>query len=93
MYLSNIDYFYGPYLTFKCTHTCINSSHSPFDFIWNNSQLYVVFGKQECRGMYIYLRESMYVPVYMCVFIFFSETTGPMKPKCMWNQNRIGEES
>ena len=37
--------------------------------------------------------ESMYVPVYMCVFKFFSETTGPMKPKCMWNQNRIGEES
>ena len=56
-----------------------------------------MFGKQECRGMYIYLRpkvpsESMYVPVYMCVFKFFSETTGPMKPKCMWNQNRIGEE-
>ena len=31
----------------------------------------------------------MYVPVYMCVFKFFSETTGPMKPKCMWNKNRI----
>ena len=56
-----------------------------------------MFGKQECRGMYIYLRpkvpsESMYVPVYMCVFKFLSETTGPMKPKCMLNQNRIGEE-
>ena len=34
----------------------------------------------------------MYVPVYMCVFNFFSETTGPMKPKCMWNQNRIGDK-
>ena len=24
--------------------------------------------------------ESMYMPVYMCVFNFFCETTGPMKP-------------
>ena len=30
----------------------------------------------------------MYVPVYMCVFKFFSEITGPMKPKFMWNQAR-----
>ena len=35
----------------------------------------------------------MYVSVYMCVFNFFNETTEPMKPKFMWNQNRIGEES
>ena len=43
-----------------------------------------MFGKQECRDMYIYIEdrrlpsESMYVPVYICVFKFFSETTGPM---------------
>ena len=30
----------------------------------------------------------MYVPVYMCVFNFFSETTGPMKPNFMWNQKK-----
>ena len=34
----------------------------------------------------------MCVTVYMCVFKVFSETTGPMKPKFMWNHNRIGEE-
>ena len=48
-----------------------------------------MFGKQECRGMFP--SESMYVPLYMCVIKFFSETTGPMKPKCMWNQNRQGQ--
>ena len=38
------------------------------------------------------------VKVCMClcicvrVFKFFSETTGPMKPKFMWDHNRIGEE-
>ena len=97
MYFSNIDYFYGPYLICKCTHTCINSSHSPFYFIWNNSQLLCLVNKNVGACTYIKDRrlpsESMYVPVYMCVFKFFSETTGPMKPKCMWNQNRIGEES
>ena len=30
--------------------------------------------------------------VYMCVFIFFSETTGPMKPKFTWNHDTMGEE-
>ena len=35
--------------------------------------------------------ESMYVPVYMCVFKFLSETTGPMKSKFMWNHNGIGD--
>ena len=32
----------------------------------------VVFGKQECRDMYLYLlpSESIYVPVFMCVFKF-----------------------
>ena len=45
--------------------------------------------------MYIYLkpkassRESIYVPVYMCVFKFFPKTREPF----MWNHNRIGEES
>ena len=33
------------------------------------------------------------MPVYMCVFNFFSETTGPIKPKCMWNQNRTGADT
>ena len=71
----------------------------PFHILFYLEQLAaVVFGKQEYRGMYIIkdLRlpiESMYMSVYMCVFKFFSEITGPMKPKCMWNQNRIGEES
>ena len=42
--------------------------------------------------------EGFQVKVCMCLCIcvcsfFLSETTGPMKPKCMWNQNRIGEES
>ena len=32
----------------------------------------------------------MYVPVYMCVFIFFSETIRPMRPKFIWNHKRIG---
>ena len=71
----------------------------PFPILFYLEQLAAaVFGKQECSGMYIYLdrrlpSESMYVPVYICAFKFFSETTGQMKPKCMWNQNRIGEES
>ena len=97
MYFSNIDYFYGPYLICKCTHTCINSSHSTFYFIWNNLQLLCLINKNVGVCTYIKDRrlpsENMYVPVYMCVFKSFSETTGPMKPKCMWNQNRISEES
>ena len=97
MYFSDIDYFYGPYLICKCTHTFINSSHPTFYFIWNNSQLLCMVNKNVGACTYIKDRrlpsESMYVPVYMCVFNFFSKTTGPMKPKCMWNQNRIGEES
>ena len=32
------------------------------------------------------------MPVYMCVFKFFSKTTGPMKPKCMWNQIRLARK-
>ena len=69
--------------------------YRPFPILFYLEQLVpVVFGKQEYRSICIYLAgESMYVPVYMCVFKFFSETTGPRKPKCMWNQNRIGEES
>ena len=61
----------------------------PFSILFYLEQLSaVVFGKQECRDMYMYRRlpsESMYVPVYMCVLNFFSETIGPMKPKFMWN--------
>ena len=79
------------------THTCINSSHSTFYFIWNNSQLLCLVNKNVGACTYIKDRrlpsESMYVPVSMYVFIFFSETTGPMKPKRMLNQKRIGEES
>ena len=97
MYFSNIDYFYGPYLICKCTHTCINSSQFTFYFIWNNSQLLCLVNKNVGACTYIKDRrlpsERMYVPVYICVFNFVSETTGPMKPKCMWNQNRTGEES
>ena len=37
-------------------------------------------------------RESIYVPVYMCVFKFSPKTRGQMKPKFIWNHNRIGEE-
>ena len=54
-FFSNLDYFYGPYLICKCSHTCINSSHSLFYFIWNNSQL-MGFGEKECRDMYMYVR-------------------------------------
>ena len=36
---------------------------------------------------------SIYVPVYICVFKFSPKTRGPIKPKLMWNHNRIGEES
>ena len=66
--------------------------------IKNLHVFFIVFGKPECRGMNIYLRprlpsESMHVPVYMCVFKFFSETTGPTEPNFMWNHNRIGKES
>ena len=53
----------------------------------------VKFTKCEIYGSTRLPIESMYVSVYMCVFKFFSETTGPMKPKFMWNHNRIGEES
>ena len=86
MYFSSLDYLYGLYLICKCTYTCINSSHS----------LYLV-NKNVGTCTYIEDRrlpcESMYVPVYMCEFNFFSETTGPMKAKFMWNHNRICEET
>ena len=69
----------------------------PMYFIWNNSQLLCLVNKNVGTCTYIEDRrlpsESMYVPVYMCVFEFFPETTGPMKPKFMWNHKRIGEES
>ena len=68
----------------------------PMYFIWNNSQLLCLVNKNVGVCTYIEDRrlpsESMYVPVYMCVFKFFAETTGQMKPKFMWNHNRIGEE-
>ena len=67
----------------------------PMYFIWNNSQLLCLVNKNVGTCTYIEDRrlpsESMYVPVYMRVFKFFSETTGPMKPKFMWNM--IGEQS
>ena len=66
-------------------------------FIWNNSQLLCLVNKNVGTCTYIEDRrlpsESLYVPVYMCVFKFFSETTGPMKPKFMWNHNMIGGQS
>ena len=72
----------------------------PMYFIWNNSQLLCLVNKNVGTCTYIEDRrlpsESMNVPVYnlyMCVFKFFSETTGPMKPKFMWNHNMIGEQS
>ena len=36
--------------------------------------------------------ERMYVSLYMCVFKVFYETTGPIRPKFMWNHNRIGKK-
>ena len=91
IFFSNLDYFYGPYLICKCTHTCINSSHFPFHFIWNNSQLFCLVNKNvgTCR------KASQWKYVCACVYVcvhFFSETTGPMKPKFMWNHDRMGEE-
>ena len=73
----------------------------PFSILFDLEQLSAfVFGKQECRDMHIYMylrlpNESIYVPVYMYMYVFkFSpKTRGHMKPKFMWNQNRIGEES
>ena len=54
----------------------------------------VVFG----RHVHIFKTEGFLVKVCMCLCIcvcsfFFSETTGPMKSKFMWNHNMIGEES
>ena len=78
-------------------HTCINSAILPFYFIWNNSQVLCLVNKNV--GTYTYIqnrrlpRESIYGPVYICVFKFSPKTTEPMKPKVMWNHNRIGEES
>ena len=75
MYFPNLDYFYGPFLICKCTHTCINSSHSPIVFYLEQLSA-VVFGKQECRDMYIYLRPKaslckyVFACVYVCVHIF-----------------------
>ena len=34
----------------------------------------------------------MKVAVYMYVFKLFAKTRGHMKPKVIWNHNRIGEE-
>ena len=73
------------------THTCVNSSHFPFYFIWNNSQLFCLVNKNvgTCR------KASQWKYVCACVYVcvhFFSETTGPMKPKFMWNHDRMGEE-
>ena len=69
----------------------------PMYFIWNNSQLLCLVNKNVGTCTYIEDRrlpsESVYVPGYMCVFNFFSETTGPMKPKFMWNHNMIGAQS
>ena len=79
------------------THTCINSSYSPCILSGTTLSCCVWLNKNVGTCTYIEDRrlpsESMYVPVYMCVFKFFSETTGPMKSKFMWNHNRIGEES
>ena len=59
----------------------------PIFFIWDNSQLLCLVNKNVGTCTYIEDRkfpsESMYVPMYMCVFKFSSETTGPMKPKFM----------
>ena len=67
----------------------------PMYLIWNNSQLLCLVNKNVGTCTYNEDRrlpsESMYVPVNMCVFIFFSET--PTKPKFMWNHNMIGEQS
>ena len=56
----------------------------------------VVFGKQECRDItlhvHIFKTTGFLVKVSVCVFNFFPKTRGPMKPKFMWNHNRIGEE-
>ena len=64
-------------------------------FIWTNSQLLCLVNKNVGTCTYIEDRrlpsESMYVPVYMCVFKLMSETTGPKKPKFLWNHNMIGE--
>ena len=69
----------------------------PIYFIWNNSQPLCLVNKNVGACTYIKDRrlpnESMFVSVYMCVFKFFSETTGPIKPNFMWNHNRIGMES
>ena len=52
----------------------------PFPILFYMKQLSaVVFGKQEGRDMNIYLDrklpgESMYVPVYICVFYYFFRT-------------------
>ena len=71
-------------------------SHSPFYFIWNNSQVLCLVNKNVGTCTYVLNRmlprESIYVPVYMCVFNFFPKTRGPMKPKFMWNHNRIGDD-
>ena len=61
----------------------------PMYFIWNSSQLLCLVNKNV--GTCTYIEESMYVPVYMCVFKFFFETK--MKPKFMWNHNMIDEQS
>ena len=71
----------------------------PFHILFYLEQLSAVVFLNKNVGTCTYIEdrrlpsESMYVPVYICVFKFFSETTGPMKPKFMWNHNRIGEES
>ena len=54
----------------------------PFPILFYLKQLSaVVFGKQECSDMYIYLRtKASFVPVFMCAFKIFPETRGAKKP-------------
>ena len=73
----NLDYFYGPYLICKMLTHMNKFKPFPMCFI---SQLLCLVNKNVGTCTYIEDQrlpsESMYVPVYMCVFIFFSETTG-----------------
>ena len=72
-------------------------SHSPFYFIWNNSQVLCLVNKN-VGHVHIFKTEGFIEKVYICACVyvcvqFFPKTRGQMKPKFMWNHNRIGEES
>ena len=71
MLFSNLDYFYGPYLFNLQMYTHIYKFNQLPILFYLKQLSAVVFGKQECSDMYMYIfkNEGVLVKVSMCLCI------------------------